>query len=282
MTNGIIDVHAHLGNVMHGYPPLTPEELVAFMDQHGIAQSVVLPLVNPEEEDYAYSTEDALADCARYPDRLLPFANVDPRRGSNDGRYDFYPVLASYAARGCRGFGEILASLPTDDARMKGLYRACGRLGWPVVFDFRLGTVGVYEPVGLAGLEQCLREFPGTVFVGHGPGWWAEISADVTAEQKNGYPRGPIVPHGTMDRLLAEYPNLCADLSANSALNALTRDPGYAREFVLRHAAKLMFGTDRFVRREEPTMLAVLRDFRLPAEIEAAILAGNAHRLLRL
>lgn len=80
----IIDVHAHLGKVMHGYPPLTVEKLLRFMDAHDIEWSVVLPLVHPEEEDYYYTTEQALADCARHPDRLIPFANIDPRRSSND------------------------------------------------------------------------------------------------------------------------------------------------------------------------------------------------------
>ena len=280
--SGIIDVHAHLGKVMHDYPALTVEKLLRFMDAHGIEKSVVLPLVNPEEEDYSYTTEDALEDCARYPDRLIPFANVDPRRGSNDGRHDFHPVLRRYAEMGCKGFGEILANLPTNDPRMKGIYRACGTLGFPVVFDFRLGAVGVIDPVGMPYLEECLREFPRTVFIGHGPGWWAEISADVTPEAKNGYPDTPVVPDGRIDYLLGAYPNLYADLSAGSALTAFRRDLTYARRFVLKHKHKLMFGTDRFVREEEPSMIPLLRDMALPADVEQAVFSGNAERLLNL
>ena len=278
----IIDVHAHLGKAIHGYPVLTVEKLLRFMDKHGIEKSVVQPLVNPEEEDYAYTTEQALEDCARCPDRLIPFANVDPRRGTNDGNYDFYPVLKEYAEMGCRGFGEILASLPTNDPRMKGIYRACGKVGFPVVFDFRLGTVGVYDPVGMPYLEECLREFPGTVFVGHGPGWWAEISADVRPEDKNGYPSGKIVAPGKIDHLLSTCPNLHADLSANSALNALSREPQYGREFVLKHWRKLMFGTDWFVREQEPRMIQLLDSMALPEEAKRAIFSQNAARLLRL
>lgn len=277
---GIIDVHAHLGDTMLAYPPLPAEELIAYMDEHGIAISCVQPLVNPEEEDMPYMTEQCVADCARYPDRLIPYANVDPRRGTNDGQYDFYPLLKHYADMGCKGFGEILASLPTNDPRMKGIYKACGQVGFPVTFDFRLGTVGVVDPVGMPYLEEVVREFPQTVFVGHGPGWWAEISADVTAEDKDGYPAGPIVPHGSIDRLLAIYPNLYADLSANSALKAFRRDPAYAREFVIRHAGKLMFGTDRFVAREKPQMIGELKAMALPAEVEYAVFTGNAKRLL--
>ena len=70
----MIDVHAHLGKVIYGYPPLTPEKLLRFMDTYGIEQSVILPLVSPEEEDYPYTTEQALQDCshvvARAAERL--------------------------------------------------------------------------------------------------------------------------------------------------------------------------------------------------------------------
>jgi predicted TIM-barrel fold metal-dependent hydrolase len=279
--DGIIDVHAHLGKVICGYPLLTVEKLMRFMDEHGIGKSVVLPLVHPEEEDYYYTTEQALSDCARHPDRLVPFANIDPRRSSNDGKYDFYPVLKEYADMGCRGFGEFLCNLPTNDPRMKGIYGACGRLGWPMVFDFRWRrTSGVLDPVGMPWLEECLREFPETVFVGHGPSWWAEISADVTEEQKAGYPTGPVLPGGSIDRLLAQYPNLHADLSAGSGMNAFKRDLTYAREFVLKHRSKLMFGTDRFVKEEDPEMIDILRGMSLPQEIERAVFRGNAERLL--
>ena len=278
----IIDFHAHLGRVIHGCESLTVEKLLRFMDAHDIATSVILPLVAPEEEHYYYTTEQALLDCAAHPDRLIPFANVDPRRGSNDGRYDFYPVLREYADRGCRGFGEILANVPTNDARMKGIYRACGELGFPVVFDFRLTTVGVIDPVGMPYLEECLQEFPHTVFIGHGPGWWAEISADVTTEEKKGYPTGPVKTPNTLDHLLSTYPNMHADLSAGSAYVALSRDRHVTKAFLERHSPKLLFGTDRFVREEEPAMIDLIRSLALPSDIEEAVFHGNAEKMLGL
>ena len=277
----MIDFHAHLGKLIHGYPPLTAEKLLQFMDRHGIEKSVILPLVNPEEEDYYYTTEQALADCAGHPHRLIPFANVDPRRGSNDGHYDFYPVLKEYADMGCKGFGEILANLPTNDPRMKGIYAACGRLGFPVVFDFRMTANGVLDPVGMPYLEECLREFPQTIFVGHGPGWWAEISADVTPEDKKTYPTKKVISPGKIDYLLERYPNMHADLSARSAYNALTRDLRVARQFLHTHYRKLLFGLDRFVREEEP-IIDLVKQANLPPEQERAIFSGNAKALLNL
>ena len=276
----MIDFHAHLGKVIHGYASLTPEKLLRFMDIHGIEKSVVLPLVAPEEEDYYYTTEQALEDCAKHPDRLIPFANMDPRRGTNDDAYDFYPVLKEYADMGCKGFGEILANLPTNDVRMKGIYRACGELEFPVVFDFRLTSVGVIDPVGMPYLEECLKEFPQTIFIGHGPAWWAEISADVTAEQKRTYPQGKVKSPGKIDYLLESYQNLHADLSAWSAYNALSRDLDVAKSFLSKHYKKLLFGLDRFVREEEPLMIDLLKQMELPSHVRDSIFGKNAETML--
>ena len=38
----MIDFHAHLGKVMHGYDPLTVEDLLGFMDEHGMEKSDIL------------------------------------------------------------------------------------------------------------------------------------------------------------------------------------------------------------------------------------------------
>ncbi len=45
---------------------------------------------------------------------------------------------------------------------------------------------------------------------------------DVTEEQKNVYHDGPIVPHGRVDYLLANYPNMYADLSLARGLSYYT------------------------------------------------------------
>ena len=46
------------------------------------------------------------------------------------------------------------------------------------------------------------------------------------------------------DKLLADYPNIYGDLSANSGRNALARDPEFTAAFLARHRSKLMFGSD--------------------------------------
>ncbi|MDO9463774.1 MAG: amidohydrolase [bacterium] len=228
----MIDTHAHLGKVIYGYDPLTPKELIKFMDKYGIEKSVILPLVNPEEEHYYYTTEMALEDCKRYPDRFIPFVNIDPRRGKNNGTLDFYPIIKEYADRGCKGFGEILANLPTNDKRLKSIYKVCGQLGLPVLPDLRptYCTAGVIEPLGMPYLEEVLEEFPQTIFIGHGPAFWAEISADIP--EKVYYPKGKVEKPGRVNLLLEKYPNLHADLSAGSGYGAMSRDLDYAKIFL--------------------------------------------------
>src|SRR5207245_9557291 len=58
------------------------------------------------------------------------------------------------------------------------------------------------------------------------------------------YPAGKIKPGGVTDKLLGDYPNLFADLSANSGNNALSRDPEFTAGFLKRHESKLIFGSD--------------------------------------
>jgi predicted TIM-barrel fold metal-dependent hydrolase len=95
---------------------------------------------------------------------------------------------------------------------------------------------------GYDHFDKILQAYPRTNFLGHGDLFWANISADVPTDR--GYPSGPIKSGGLTDRWLSDFPNLYADMSANSGNNALSRDPDFSREFILRHQSKLIFGSD--------------------------------------
>jgi predicted TIM-barrel fold metal-dependent hydrolase len=245
----IIDVHAHVGRTgRKRSDTLSAEQLVRKMDAWGIAQACVLPLNDCAEGWYLRATtEDILAACARHPGRLVPFCLVDPRFGDNSPTTDFRDLLAEYCERGCRGLGELLPNLYFDDPRTLNLCGQAGEAGLPVLFDLmdRIGgTYGLVDDPGLPRLERALRELPHTTFIGHGPAFWAEISAHVPEGQRGAYPKGPVAPGGAVPRLLERYPNLWADLSAGSGHNALARDPAFGRDFLRRFHPKLLFGTD--------------------------------------
>jgi len=95
---------------------------------------------------------------------------------------------------------------------------------------------------GYTQFDKMLRAYPRTNFIGHGDLFWAHISADVPTDR--GYPAGPIKKGGLTDRWLSDFPNLYADMSANSGNNALSRDPEFSPGFITRHKSKLIFGSD--------------------------------------
>src|SRR5204862_355744 len=79
-----------------------------------------------------------------------------------------------------------------DDPKMMAVYAACDDLKLPVLFhcdDIR-GTDGA----GLPGLGRVLSAFPDVDFIGHGPGFWASISGDVTTPGLGGYPKAKVSP----------------------------------------------------------------------------------------
>ena len=93
-----------------------------------------------------------------------------------------------------------------------------------------------------------VRSLPETTFIGHAMAWWTNISADAVTDPRApdfaDYPAGPVKPVGLTDRLLTECPNLYGDLSARSGYFGLHRDPGFTRDFLKRHRARLLWGTD--------------------------------------
>lgn len=93
-----------------------------------------------------------------------------------------------------------------------------------------------------SALEKRVQQFPGIKFVAHGPDFWNNIGS--SRQPKYIHQRGAIGPFGIIDRLLESYENLYCDISGHSGFNALKRDPEKARVFLLKHASKVLYGTD--------------------------------------
>jgi len=273
-AHGWIDFHVHLGRLFREeYPshtPLTAHQLIDRMNREGIEMAVLLSLESPEGLWGYALTEDTVAARDLYPERLIAFAAVDPR----------YPMSAQFldhAIRnlGCQGVGEHVCGLALDDELCKVLYRKCDEYGVPIVVEIAEDLC--WDEAGLPRLEACLREFPDAQWVGHGPAFWSAISAD---DPRSGYPTGPVKPGGALDRLLEEYDNLYADISAGSGYNAMTRDPEFTAGFIERHWRKLLFGTDYLSPGDELPVISWLREVPLPESIRQAIGGENARGLL--
>lgn len=291
----VIDVHAHIGHLRdHPDYLLDADDLVRKMDAWGIDRSIVLALGENAIPYYRDNdTETVLAACARHPERLTPFCLVALPADPGAPAVDHRPLLEAYRRRGCRGVGEFLPDVPFADPRCLAVYRQAGELGLPVLFDLHdvPGEYGMRDEPGLPGLERALRECPATVFIGHGPTFWAEVSANVTAAERRGYPypTGPVIPGGAVPRLMARYPNLWADTSAGSGYYALSRDQAFGLDFARTYQDRLLFGTDS-CRRSTADLVSPNREWLrqcrdqglLAPAVCTKIESANAIRLLGL
>ena len=273
-----IDMHTHLGQCWNHTRELTAADLLKWMDEHDIDRAVVMPVVSPEASTYPLTPDFVLAQTKPHRDRLVPFCAVDPRTAYSGKRHGLKHMLQRWVDQGVKGFGEHKPGLPIDDPRSMDIYAVCGEVKLPVLFhlDEQRNT----DEPGLPGLEKALKAHPNTTFIGHGPGWWASIAGDITAADLGGYPTGPVAPGGAMDRLFDGYPNLFGDLSAGSGAGAIGRDKVFGRDFMIRRADRLMFGTDYLSPGQEVPQFELFRELNLPADVEAKIAHGNARRIL--
>lgn len=287
--NKYIDMHTHVGTFYFG-KPLLADELVRMMDQHGIEKACVLPLVSPESTMYLQPTEGAIAAAKAHPDRLIAFCCLDARVSTtNPARYGHVPgvrgmieILDRYKQEGARGFGEHKVGLPFDHPQMMMVYEACDKLELPILFH--LDDLRGIDTPGLPRLENVLKTFPRLPLIGHAAGFWASISGDATFADFGRYPEipKPTTPGGALDRLMEKYPNLYGDLSEPGGEKAITRDPKFGREFIIRNAKQLVFGTDFLMGGQQVPQFELLDSLNLPEDVQAKIYRENAKKLLKL
>jgi len=133
-----------------------------------------------------------------------------------------------------------------DGPELRRMYALAAELHVPILIHFQEVDHFPNEGTWSAGFAKTfasvLQAYPRTTFIGHADAFWANVSADYHNE--SAYPDGPITRGGASDRWLGDYPNLFADMSANSGNNAMSRDPEFTADFLKRHQDKLLFGSD--------------------------------------
>lgn len=283
----IIDAHNHID--FHGYHV---DAAVRNMDENGIDMAWLLTWEAPDDEinpsmfvhkfhpDLPHMPFHRIFEaCRQYPTRFVAGFCPDPRR---PGAVDRLAVAhESYGVRVC---GELKLRMMYDSPDAIELYRACGRFGLPVIMhldypipiqDSRYPRRNYWYGGGIEALERVLEQVPDTVFIGHAPGFWGHISNDGQHLHQY-YPEGPVVPGGKVGELLDRYPNLYADLSAMSALNALRRDLTFTREFLHRFQGRLLFARDNYTSH----LYKFLEELKLDQTIRNKIYHENAEGLL--
>lgn len=282
----IIDAHNHPD--WHGH---NLDRFLQNMAQYNIDKTWLLTWECPPDEYDPEHNYTSLRDgCGpipfsrglRYtenaPDRFVLGYAPDPRHADAIDR-----LGAAIEIYGVRLYGELKLRMMYDNPDALRMFRFCGEKGLPVTvhIDYEFDTGSKYPRPnwwyggGIEAFERAVRACPGTTFIGHGPGFWAHISNDDLYDQVP-YPTGKVVHRGKLPQMFRQYPNLYADLSAGSGLNALTRDSPFAGEFLLEFQDRLLYGRDCFDNR----MQEFLNSLGLPQETLTKIYAGNALRLV--
>jgi len=284
----IIDVHNHPD--WHGH---NLERFLQNMDQMGIEVTWLLTWESPKDEydleyNYCISPEDSeygpipFIKALRYkehaPDRFVLGYAPDPRRPDSIDR-----LQAAISIHGVRVYGELKLRMMYDNPDALRMYRFCGEKGLPVTvhIDYEFSTGRKYPRPnwwyggGIEAFERAVRACPETIFLGHAPGFWAHISGDDQFD-KVAYPQGKVMPGGKVIEMLRQYPNLYCDLSAGSGCNALSRDPEFAKDFLLEFQDRICYGRDYFDNQHQE----FLNSLGLPEEVMAKIYHQNALKLV--
>lgn len=257
-----IDIHTHvyrhlpLANVSS--PSFaTPQQLLKRYDAMKVDYAVLLPIVSPEIYS-PQAVEDIIEISQQYPDRFIPYCNVDPRCCTNSSRAPLDAVIHNYKEMGCKGIGEVMPNLSLMDEKVQNLFACAAKENMPIVYDGAVqigGAFGLYDDPGLPMLEYTLQQFPDLKIFGHGPVFWSEIAKLNTLAERGVFmgwyghqhvhlPTGPVTEEGTVPKLFRKYANLQGDLSDLTAHNALARDPQYGPRFLSEFEDRLYFGTD--------------------------------------
>lgn len=301
MKKIFIDIHAHAYRRPNPFVTKfhTPELLLQAFDEFGIEKGCLLPVVNCEVY-MPQTNEDILEMAETYPDRFIPFCNVDPRALTNSPWAPLDEVLQYYKDQGCKGVGEVMPNMPLMDMKVQNLFRCAERVGLPVTYDGSDqldGDFGLYDDPGLPQLEHTLQMYPDLTILGHGPVFWSEISRLDTIGSRGYVMRGdrgqcgrrysgPVKEEGAVPKLLRLYPNLHLDLSDCTAYTALSRDEDYGPAFLEEFQDRAYFGTDLCYQGMDvplPRLLIRWRDEgRISNTAFEKIARGNAIRLLGL
>lgn len=256
----VIDLHFHMRS---------PEQSIAHQVGAGITAANLLTRADGVAQTAAVQASNP----AMFPSWFGEYNVAAP---------DIEKRLTDAAKAGARGFGELKYQVEAGGPEMRRVYAVAAELDVPVLLHFQeIGqpaAPGGYN-MGVKRFEGMLKAFPRTKFIGHGDAFWANISGDYA--EKDVYPEGPIAPGGVILKLLSDYPNMHADLSANSGNNALSRNAAFTREFLIKYQDKLHFGSDcscadgRGAGRDNPTVAPRIRG-KCVARETLTVLAGAA------
>ena len=268
-THPLIDIHMHQapagGTGARGNTTRTEQQLIAHQKAINAVATVIL---GANDHRYRFIDKD--------PSRYVRF--VGAGLAGDDRRASIERALKN----GARGIGELRYEGETPFTT--SVIELARDFKVPILFHFQEAdnAAAVY-----ANFHRYVEKYPTVSFIGHAIDWWGAIDKSYSLAGGN-YPRGRVTRGGLTDLWLGRYPNLHADLSANSGNTALLRDPDFSREFVERHQDKLLFGSDcpcpsgTVATCLSVIKLVALAQLRLSPAVEQKIYLTNAQKLFGL
>ncbi|MBM3135048.1 MAG: amidohydrolase [Chloroflexi bacterium] len=239
----------------------TAEDLLAAMDGAGVARAVTCGFAWADAGLCRAANDYVLDAARRYPDRLIPFAVVQPRDSAEAER-----EIARAVAQGARGIGELMPDgqgYRLDDlALLQPLAEAASAHGLPLLTHTSEPLGHHYPGKGATTPDQVVRlaaAFPNLIIV--------------CAHWGGGLPFYELLPE------VAEVlQNVYYDTAASTYIYRSAIFPLAAQAA---GAAKILWGSD-YPLLNQRRFLAQVRASGLDDSALAAILGENARRLLRL
>lgn len=252
-----VDAHVHF----HACKAGELDKAADWMRSNNVQRIINYPLAQSRPKNDA-ERKQMLANYAKYEGRIARACVIFPDEVNSVE--EAVTILTREKQAGAVVFGEHYGSkLNFDDPKNMRLYEACEQVGLPVMFH--MDKSQNLDEKGLPRLENVLKTVPNCTLIAHSD-WWRNMA------------------DGTCDRVLTTYPNLYADISCTVGRSVIGRDKKLARAFFIKHADKLLFGTDSgwwsLGKGKNPAPeFALMDELKLPKEVEDKICRGNAERL---
>ena len=284
----IIDAHNHPD--YHGF---TTDKILKDMDEQKIDKTWLLTWDVPQSEYDVILNQptmppssvsgiplDRILDAGKSaPDRFVLGYAPHPKRPDAIER-----ITSAVELYGIKLAGEYKSRVVFDDPDSLRLLKTFGELNLPVTIHLEYGTDygGTNYPWRdwwyggtIEALDRTLTSCPDTIIIAHGRGWWSHISGDDLYD-KDMYPNAPVKAGGLNPKMLAKHPNLYADLSATSGLNAISRDHEFGKQYIIENSDKLLFARDIY----DTLLMDHLNTLDLPSEVSDKIMYKNALKLV--
>ncbi len=256
-TGRFVDAHVHFQDCKAG----VLDKAAEWMKANNVQRVINHPLAQSRPKNEAERTQQ-VANYAEHKGRIDRFCIIFPEEVNSVE--EAVKILTREKQDGAIGFGEHYGvNLNFDDPKLLQLYAACSQVGLPVMFHMD-GNKNL-DQKNLPRLQNVLKQYPNCILIAHSD-WWKHLG------------------DGTCDKLLQTYPNLYADISCTVGRSMIGCDKEFARNFFIRNADKLLFGTDSgwwsFKLGQKPAPeFALIDELKLPKEVEDKICRGNAERL---